>query len=65
MTTTSCSASVVKIGDLPEGTPLYNIESNPGDGGKFVRSAGSFGYISAHIGDTDNSHTAIKGNNNA
>ncbi|MGI0100665.1 MAG: 50S ribosomal protein L2 [Candidatus Micrarchaeaceae archaeon] len=44
--------SVVKIGDVPEGTPLYNIESNPGDGGKFVRSAGGVAYVSAHIGDT-------------
>jgi large subunit ribosomal protein L2 len=44
--------NVVKIGDIPEGTPIYNIESNPGDGGKFVRSAGSAAYISAHLGDT-------------
>jgi large subunit ribosomal protein L2 len=42
--------SVVRIGSVPEGTPLYNIESNPGDGGKFVRSAGGTAYISAHIG---------------
>jgi large subunit ribosomal protein L2 len=43
--------SVMKIGDVPEGTPVYNIESNPGDGGKFVRSAGSAAYISAHLGN--------------
>lgn len=43
--------SVVRIGDIPEGTPIYNIESNPGDGGKFVRSGGSAAYVSAHLGD--------------
>jgi large subunit ribosomal protein L2 len=44
--------SVARLGDIPEGVPVYNIESRPGDGGKFVRSAGSSGYISNHIGDT-------------
>lgn len=43
--------SVVKIGDVPEGIPIYNIESNPGDGGKLVRSAGSSAYVSAHLGN--------------
>lgn len=41
--------SVVKIGDIPEGTPVYNVESNPGDGGKLVRSAGGTAYISVHL----------------
>lgn len=44
--------SVIKIGDVPEGMSVYNIESNPGDGGKMVRSAGSSAHVSAHIGDT-------------
>jgi len=26
--------------NIPEGTSIYNIESKPGDGGKFVRSSG-------------------------
>jgi len=43
--------SVVRLGDVPEGIPVYNIESHPGDGGKFVRSAGSAGYVTAHLGD--------------
>jgi large subunit ribosomal protein L2 len=43
---------VAKIGNLPEGTPLYNIESNPGDGGKFVKSSGTSGYVSTHLGNT-------------
>jgi len=25
---------------IPEGTPIYNIEGSPGDGGKYVRSSG-------------------------
>ncbi len=40
--------NVLKLGDIPEGTPVYNIESMPGDGGKFARSAGSAAYIAAH-----------------
>ncbi len=44
--------SVMKLGDIPEGIPVYNIESRPGDGGKFVRSAGSKAYIASHIGKT-------------
>lgn len=43
--------SVIKLGDVPEGTPIYNVESNPGDGGKFVRSAGGAAYVSAHLGN--------------
>lgn len=30
---------------LPEGTVIYNIESVPGDGGKFVRASGTFARI--------------------
>jgi large subunit ribosomal protein L2 len=44
--------SVVRIGDIPEGVPIYNVESRPGDGGKFVRSAGGAAHISAHLGET-------------
>lgn len=44
--------SVVKLGDIPEGIPVFNIESTPGDGGKYVRSAGSAAYVAAHIGAT-------------
>lgn len=36
---------------LPEGTSVYNIESKPGDGGKFVRSSGTFAKIAAKIGN--------------
>lgn len=31
--------------NIPEGTPVCNIEAQPGDGGKFVRASGTFGLI--------------------
>lgn len=59
--------SVARVGDIPEGMSIYNIESNPGDGGKLVRSAGSSARVSAHIGGkttiTLPSKTAITLNN--
>ena len=36
--------------DIPEGTEIYNIESKPGDGGKFVRAAGGFAKVVSRIG---------------
>ncbi len=36
---------IVPLGDLPEGTPVYDIEGVPGDGGKYVRSAGGYAVI--------------------
>ncbi len=46
--------SVLKLGEIPEGMPIYNIESTPGDGGKLVRSAGSTAYVTAHLGSVTN-----------
>lgn len=37
--------NVLPLGNLPEGTFVCNIESVPGDGGKFVRSSGVFAKI--------------------
>lgn len=37
--------NTVPLKSLPEGTMIYNIESTPGDGGKFVRASGSFARI--------------------
>lgn len=34
---------------IPEGTLIYNIESNPGDGGKFIRSSGIFAKVIAKM----------------
>ncbi len=37
--------SVLPLYSIPEGFYVYNIEKEPGDGGKFVRSSGSFGIL--------------------
>lgn len=31
--------------NIPEGTPICNIEAIPGDGGKFVRASGTFALV--------------------
>lgn len=36
---------------IPEGTPIFNIEAVPGDGGKFVRSSGTYATILTHTAD--------------
>lgn len=33
--------NILKLSDIPEGTAVHNIEGIPGDGGKFVKVAGS------------------------
>ena len=40
--------NVVPLGMIPEGIPIYNIEAQPGDGGKFVRSGGSSAQVVSH-----------------
>jgi large subunit ribosomal protein L2 len=37
--------NTVAIGQIPEGTLVYNVEARPGDGGKFVRAAGTAALI--------------------
>ena len=32
--------NVLALKDIPEGTPIYNVELQPGDGGRFCRSSG-------------------------
>lgn len=44
--------SILTLGDIPDGMPVYNIESKPGDGGKFARGAGSYATIVAHTGSS-------------
>ncbi|MEM0149740.1 MAG: hypothetical protein QXW10_02490 [Candidatus Micrarchaeaceae archaeon] len=43
--------SVMALADIPEGMPIFNIESVPGDGGKYARSAGSSAVLSSHLGN--------------
>ena len=39
--------NTVALVNIPEGTLIYNIESQPGDGGKFVRTSGTSAKILA------------------
>jgi large subunit ribosomal protein L2 len=40
----------LQLKDIPEGTLIYNIESIPGDGGKFARASGVFAKVLAKQG---------------
>lgn len=40
-----------QLKDIPEGVAIYNIESMPGDGGKFVRTSGTFARIVGRQGN--------------
>lgn len=37
--------NTTSLSKIPEGTQIFNIESIPGDGGKFVRSSGTFAKV--------------------
>ncbi len=37
--------NTMALGNIPEGTPVFNIELKPGDGGKLVRSSGAYAVI--------------------
>ncbi len=43
------SGNILPLKNIPEGTSIYNIESNPGDGGKFVRTSGASAKIITKI----------------
>ena len=40
--------NVLALSEIPEGTKIFNIESQPGDGGKFVRAGGTFATVVSH-----------------
>jgi large subunit ribosomal protein L2 len=44
--TESKEGNIMKLKDLPVKTKIYNIESRPGDGGRFIKTAGSFATVS-------------------
>jgi large subunit ribosomal protein L2 len=48
---TISSGNILALRDIPEGTLIYNIESQPGDGGKFCRSSGTCARLLGIIGD--------------
>jgi len=37
--------TTLALSDIPEGTSIFNIELQPGDGGKFVRSSGGVAKV--------------------
>ncbi len=41
--------NILSLKDIPEGTTVFNIESQPGDGGKFVRSSGTYAKIQSKM----------------
>jgi len=43
--------NTLPLGNIPEGTKVYNIELNPGDGGKLSRQAGSYALILGRSGN--------------
>ncbi len=43
--------NIIEIGKLPIKTHIYAIESNPGDGSKFIKGAGNFAIINRIVGN--------------
>lgn len=43
--------NTLRLRSIPEGTPVFNIESQPGDGGTFSRSAGTNAVVVAQDPD--------------
>ncbi len=43
--------SILKLGAIPEGMPVYNVESTPGDGGRMARASGSYATVLARAGE--------------
>ena len=46
------TGNTLKLGDIPEGTTIYNIEQYMGDGGRYARSSGTSARVLANMGDT-------------
>ncbi len=40
--------NTLSLSEIPEGTPIHNIESKFGDGGRFVRASGTHAILIAH-----------------
>ncbi len=43
--------NTLPLGEIPEGVPIHNIETQPGDGGKLVRSSGTYAFVVTHEAD--------------
>lgn len=44
------NGNILPVGAIPEGTQICNIEKYPGDGGKFVRSSGTYAVVIGKAG---------------
>ncbi len=44
--------NTMPLDEIPEGAMIYNIESQPGDGGKFVRASGTFAKVVTKLRDS-------------
>ncbi|HKZ48892.1 MAG TPA: 50S ribosomal protein L2 [Thermoplasmata archaeon] len=44
--------NTLRLGSVPEGTLVYNLEAHPGDGGKLVRAAGTTALVVSQGGHT-------------
>ena len=44
--------NIMPLSSVPEGCPVFNIELRPGDGGKLVRSTGSYSLLASKGGKT-------------
>ncbi len=40
--------NVLPVGNIPEGTSIFNVEMQPGDGGKLVRACGGSATVVSH-----------------
>ncbi|MBL7100869.1 MAG: 50S ribosomal protein L2 [Nanoarchaeota archaeon] len=45
------TGNTLPLRSIPEGTNVYNIESNPGDGGKFVKVSGGIATVISQMSD--------------
>ncbi|MFB6292307.1 MAG: 50S ribosomal protein L2 [Candidatus Nanohaloarchaea archaeon] len=43
--------NVLPIGEIPEGVPIHNIETQPNDGGELVRASGTYAFVVTHERD--------------
>lgn len=48
--------NTLMLKDIPEGTPIFNIEAQPGNGGSFVRSSGT----TARIQSRTETHVTVR-----
>ncbi|MCX6746856.1 MAG: 50S ribosomal protein L2 [Candidatus Pacearchaeota archaeon] len=45
------TGNILKLKDIPLKTQVYDIESNPGDGGVFIRTGGNYAVVNKIVGE--------------